>query len=44
MVLAAIFRVKNDTFTKRLRTAIQNDETTQIFLKKISLGDIKEFT
>ena len=36
MVLAATFRVKNKTFTKRLRTVIQENETTQIILKKLS--------
>ena len=44
MVLAVTFRAKNNVFTKQLRTVIQKDETTQAILKKISLGDIKEFT
>ena len=39
-----MFRVKNNTFIKRLRTAIQKDKTTQAILKKISQGDIEEFT
>ena len=43
MVLAVTFRVKNNVFAKRLRTVIQEDETTQIILKKISLGDVEEF-
>ena len=44
MVLAATFRVKNNVFTERLRTAVQEDKTTQNILKEISLGDIKGFT
>ena len=44
MVLAVIFRVKNNIFVERLRTAIQEDKTTQTILKKISQGDVKEFT
>ena len=36
MVLVVIFRVENNTFTERLRTAIRSDEATQIILKKIS--------
>ena len=43
MVLAATFRVKNDTFTKQLRTAVQENRTTQNILKEVSLRDIKEF-
>ena len=43
MVLAATFRVENDTFIEQLRTAIQEDETTQAILKEINQGDIKEF-
>ena len=43
MVLAATFRVENNTFAEWLRTAIQSDETTQAILKKISQGDVKEF-
>ena len=31
-----MFKVKNNTFTEQLRTAIQEDKTTQIILKKIS--------
>ena len=44
MVLAATFRVKNNTFAERLRTVIQNNKTTQVILKKISLEDIEKFT
>ena len=44
MVLAVMFRVGNNTFVKWLRTATQNNETTQAILKKISLGDVEEFT
>ena len=44
MVLAATFRVKNDDFTKQLRTAILEDTSTQDILKKISLKNVKEFT
>ena len=44
IVLAAIFRVKNSTFTKRLRTAIQNNNTTQAIIKEMSQGDIEKFT
>ena len=44
MVLAATFRVKNNVFTKWLQIAIQEDETTQIILKKMSLRDVKGFT
>ena len=44
MVLAVTFRVKNNIFTKQLRTVIQKDKTTQDILKKISIGDIKGFT
>ena len=44
MVLAATFRVENNTFTKQLRTVIQEDETTQTILREISQEDIKEFT
>ena len=36
MVLAAMFRVENDTFIKWLRTAIQEDKITQTILKEIS--------
>ena len=43
IVLAAMFRVENNTFAEWLRTVIQNDETTQVILKKMSLGDVKEF-
>ena len=43
MVLTATFRVKNNVFAKQLRTAIQEDKTTQTILKKMSLGNIKEF-
>ena len=31
-----MFQIKNDTFTERLRTATQNDKTTQAILKEIS--------
>ena len=44
MVLTVTFRVKNNTFTKRLRTTIQEDKTMQAILKEISQGDIKKFT
>ena len=44
MVLVATFRVKNNTFTKWLRTVVQEDETTQDILKEISQGDVEEFT
>ena len=43
MVLAAIFRIKNNVFMEQLRIVIQEDKTTQNILKKISLRDIKEF-
>ena len=43
MVLAIIFRVKNNIFTEQLRTAIWEDKTTQDILKEISLGDVKNF-
>ena len=36
IVLAAIFRVKNDVFAKQLQKLIQEDETTQAILLKIS--------
>ena len=36
MVLAAMFRTENNTFAEQLRTAIREDETIQIILKKIS--------
>ena len=44
MVLAATFRVKNNIFAERLRTATQEDKITQNILKEISLGDVKRFT
>ena len=44
MVLVATFRAENNTFAERLRTAIQEDKTTQAILKKINQGDIKRFT
>ena len=44
MVLAVIFRAKNNIFTEWLRAVIQKDETTQAILKEISQGDIKKFT
>ena len=44
MFLTVMFRIENNTFTKRLRTAIRNDNTTQAILKEISQGDIEEFT
>ena len=44
MVLAAIFRAKNNNFTEQLRTAIQNNKTPQAILKEISQGDVKRFT
>ena len=43
MVLAATFRAKNDVFAERLRTAIQNDDTTQAILKEMGQGDVKGF-
>ena len=43
MVLAITFRVKNDVFAERLRTVIQEDETTQDILKEMSLENIEEF-
>ena len=36
MVLAVMFRVENNTFAERLRTAIQNNKTTKATLKKLS--------
>ena len=44
MVLAATFRIRNNTFAEQLRSAIQENKTTQTILKKISQGDIKKFT
>ena len=44
MVLAAMFRVANDTFAEQLWAAVQNDKITQTILKEISLGDIEGFT
>ena len=44
MVLAVTFRVKNNIFAEQLRTMIQDNETTQVILKKMSLEDIEEFT
>ena len=43
MVLAVMFRAENNNFTEQLRIVIQNNETTQVILKKISLEDIKGF-
>ena len=43
MVLAVIFRVKNNAFTEWLWIAIRENETTQNILKEINLGDIKKF-
>ena len=43
MVLAVMFRVKNNTFAERLRTVIREDETTQNILKDMSLENIKKF-
>ena len=43
MILAVMFRAENNTFIKRLRNVIQNDNTTQAILKEISQGDVKEF-
>ena len=43
MVLAATFRVENDTFIQQLRTAIQEDNTTKTILKKMGQGDIEGF-
>ena len=39
-----MFRVKNDTFTKWLRTVIQEDDTTKIIMKEMSQEDIEGFT
>ena len=39
-----MFRVKNNTFIEQLRTVIQEDDTTKTILKKISQGNVKEFT
>ena len=44
MVLIVMFRVENNTFIKQLWAVIREDKTTQAILKKISQGDIKEFT
>ena len=44
MVLAAIFRAKNNTLTERLRITIQNNNIMQAILKEIDQGDIKKFT
>ena len=44
MVLAAMFRAENNISTKQLRVAICNNKTIQAILKKISQGDIREFT
>ena len=43
MVLAVMFRVKNNTFAEWLRTVIWEDETTQDILKEMSLGRVKGF-
>ena len=43
MVLAATFRVNNNIFAEQLRTAVQENETTQTILKKISQGDVEKF-
>ena len=34
MVLLIIFRVENKTFAEQLRTAIWNNKTTQVIMKK----------
>ena len=44
MVLAATFRVKNNTFTEQLRTATQEDNITKTIIKEMSQEDIKKFT
>ena len=44
MVLAVTFRVKNNVFAEQLRTVIREDKITQVILKKMSLGDVEEFT
>ena len=44
MVLVAIFRVENNIFAEQLQTVIQNNKITQAILKKISQGDVEEFT
>ena len=38
-----MFWVKNNTIIEWLRTAIQNDDTTQTILKEMGQGDIKGF-
>ena len=43
MILVAMFRVKNNVFTKWLRTVTQENKTTQAILKKIDQGDVKKF-
>ena len=43
MILVVTFRVENNTFIKRLRTAIQDNKTTQAILKKMSQENIKGF-
>ena len=44
MVLIVIFRVENNNFTERLRTAIQNNNATQAILREMSQENIKGFT
>ena len=44
MVLAATFRVKNNTFAEQLRIIIQNNDTTQAIPKEIGQGDVKRFS
>ena len=36
MILVAIFQVENNTFAEQLRIIVQEDETTQVILKRIS--------
>ena len=43
MVLAVTFRVENNTFAEQLRTAIQENNTTKIILKKLSQGEVEKF-
>ena len=44
MVLAATFRVKNNTFAEQLRAAVRNNKIMQAILKEVSQEDIKKFT
>ena len=44
MVLVAMFKVENNIFAEWLRTAVRENKTTQVILKELGQGDIKEFT